>query len=145
MSLKDMFNAHLLDHYRYPRHFGKIDHPDVILDGVNAACGDEITLYVKVDDTGVEQVAFEGKACAICIASCSMFCEKALGSSFNELEDLREKVYKMLHGEELNDESRRELGDMAALEGVSKLSSRVKCATLIWETWALARKQLSGS
>ena len=145
MSLKDMFNAHLLDHYRYPRHFGKIDHADATLDGVNAACGDEITLYVKLDDTRVEEVSFEGKACAICIASCSMFCEKAEGSSFNELKDLQEKVYKMLHGEDLDNDKRRELGDMAALEGVSKLSSRVKCATLIWETWALARKQLLGS
>ncbi len=142
MSISDVFSAVLLDHYRHPRQYGKLDSPDLEMDGANPLCGDEIHIQVNVDDAHLKEIAFTGKACAICTASTSMFCELAPEKSFSEIEELRELVISMLHGDELSRENRRKLGDIYALEGVSKLPVRVKCALLVWETWALIKKQL---
>ncbi len=144
MSIEAIFTEIILDHYKHPRCFGKLDDADLSMDGANPLCGDEITLHVKIGSEKVEKVSFEGKACAICMASTSMFSEIAPGKSFSDLEELKATLRKMLHGEELTRDERRAIGDMYALEGVAKLPVRVKCALLVWETWELMRKELSG-
>lgn len=142
MSLEELFSAVLLDHYRHPRHQGQVENPDVQLLGANPLCGDEIELSAKINGDGLSDVGFTGKSCAICIAATSMFCERAGEEGMPALDELKELFYKMIHGGELTDEERERLGDLAALQGVAKLPSRVKCATLVWETWQLMKKQL---
>lgn len=142
MSLKDVFSALLMDHARHPRNYGRLPDPDLVMEGANPACGDEITLQVKLAEDKVKSAAFTGKSCAICTASSSLFCERAADAPLAELDKLKSLVYKMLHGEELTAEEKKDLGEYLALEGVGKLSSRVKCATLVWETWALMEKEL---
>lgn len=137
MSLEEIFDTILLDHYRHPRKQGKLDDFDFEMDGANPLCGDEIHLQVKVKQNHVHDVAFTGKSCAICTASTSMFCEQAVGSSFEDLVNQYNLVKHLLEGVQLTDEERKQLGDIIALKGVSKLPARVKCALLVWETWSL--------
>jgi nitrogen fixation protein NifU and related proteins len=115
MSISDIFSQVLLDHYHHPRHYGEIDNPDVVMDGANPLCGDEIQIQVKGGGDHVSEIGFTGKACAICTASTSMFCEKAVGSKYDDLDKLRDTVHDMLHGDDLTKEDRRRLGDALAL------------------------------
>lgn len=143
MAFEDIFDQVLLDHYRHPRNFKKIENPDYEMEGANPLCGDEIHLQVKMNGGGtISEVAFTGKACAICTASTSMFCEQASGKSSSDLDDQKKVVKHMLEGVELHAEEKHALGDMYALKGVSKLPVRVKCAMLVWETWELINKTL---
>ncbi len=142
MSISDIFSTVLLDHYHHPRQHGEMEDADISMDGANPLCGDEIQLHVKAEGNEVKDISFTGTSCAICTASTSMFCEKAVGSSFEDLDKLRETVHDMLHGDDLTKEDRYRLGDALALEGVSKLPVRVKCALLVYETWALIAEKL---
>ncbi len=142
MSIADVFSTVLLDHYRYPRKFGKMDNADIEMDGVNPLCGDEVFLQAKYDGDKVTDATFTGKACAICIASTSMFCEHAAGNTLSELDEQKNRLFSLLEKKELTDDERKQLGDIVSLEGVSQLPARVKCALLVWETWELMAKQL---
>jgi len=142
MSIADVFSAVLLDHYRYPRKFGKMDNPDIEMDGVNPLCGDEVFLQARYDGDKVTDATFTGKACAICIASTSMFCEQAPGHTLNEIEGQKDRLFSLLEKKDLTDEERKQLGEIVSLEGVSQLPARVKCALLAWETWEIMAKQL---
>lgn len=144
MSLEAIFGELLLDHSRHPRHFGKMESPDLTIEGANPLCGDEIELQIKTDGGRVTDIAFTGRACAICIASTSMFCENAVGQPIEFLDKARELFRRLLHGEELTAEEKWTLGDALSLSGVGKLPSRVKCATLIYETWAVMERRLKG-
>jgi len=144
MSLNEIFSTVLLDHYHHPRQHGHLEHPDHTMEGANPLCGDEIVIEVKVDQETVQDIAFSGKACAICTASTSMFCEQAVGKKFSEIETVNVIMHRMIKGEELEREDRRLLGDAYALQGVSKLPVRVKCALLVYETWNVLLKQIKG-
>ncbi|MFN3821177.1 MAG: Fe-S cluster assembly sulfur transfer protein SufU [bacterium] len=147
MSLNELFNDILLDHYRHPRHRKVIEDPDARGEGANPLCGDEITLYVKLEHTNVSespeeakslkvfQMGFVSRACAICTASTSIFCENAQGKTVEEIDRLGELFYRLLKGDPLSSQERADLGDAVVLEGVSRLPARVKCATLVYETW----------
>jgi nitrogen fixation NifU-like protein len=143
MSIADVFSTVLLDHYRYPRKFGKMDNPDIEMDGVNPLCGDEVFLQVKVDGDKVTDAAFTGKACAICMASTSIFCEQAPGSTLSEIKEQKSRLFSLLEKKDLTEDERKQLGEIVSLEGVSQLPARVKCALLAWETWELMAKQLA--
>ena len=142
MSIADIFSTVLLDHYRHPRRFGKMDDADIEMDGVNPLCGDEVFIQAKVDGEMIIDAAFTGKACAICMASTSMFCEQAPGRTVAELAEQRRRLFSLLEAKELSSEERHQLGEILSLEGVSKLPARVKCALLVWETWELMAEEL---
>jgi len=142
MSLESIFNELLLDHSRFPRHYGKIGDSNISVEGNNIMCGDQIVLSARVVDGKVDEIAFTGKACAICTASASMFCDNAEGHSLSEVEHARQIFQKYLRGEAVSDADKQFLGDAASLEGVSKLPARVKCATLVYEAWNIMRQRI---
>jgi len=142
MSLETIYGELILDHSKHPRNFGKLDESDETVEGANPLCGDEIEIQVKTEGDRITGIAFTGHSCAICLASTSMFCENAEGKSFAELDELRNIFHNLLRGNELTDSERTKLGDAFALSGVGKLPARVKCATLVYETWDVLRKKL---
>ncbi len=81
----DTYTTILLDYYRHPRNKGTLPHPDIVSHDVNISCGDEITMHVLVKDNRIGNLRFDGKGCAICIASSSMLTEYALGKSLDEV------------------------------------------------------------
>jgi nitrogen fixation NifU-like protein len=125
----DLYRQVILDHYRRPRNRRHLDHPDVKAEGLNPLCGDEIEVELDFDDGVVEEAAFGGRGCSISQSSASMMTEAVRGKSVEEIESLIVAFKRMVMEGQLPE---ADLGDLEALEGVSKFPVRVKCATLAW-------------
>ena len=127
-----MYRDVILDHYRSPRGRKPIDKFDFSSEGHNPACGDDITLYVALDNGTVSNVYANCRGCAISTASGSIMAELLKGKSIDEAKILAANVKKMLKGEGY--ELPENVGDINALEGVKKFPVRIKCALLAWMT-----------
>ena len=132
-SLDDMYREVILDHYRSPRGKKPLDKANVLSDGMNPSCGDEITLSAQVDGDIVEDIHVDCKGCAISVASGSMLAEAVKGRSIDEVRQIAQAVRKILRGEE-NAKLPEELEDIESLRGVRQFPVRVKCALLAWVT-----------
>jgi len=88
----ELYREEILDHSKNPRNFGKLNNPDREFREFNPLCGDEVEIGVKFEDSTlrVEDVKFQGKGCAISIASASMLTEKVKGRTLPDLEKLTE-------------------------------------------------------
>lgn len=128
--LDQVYRDAVLEHARSPRNRGVLDPHSVRQEGINPSCGDELVLYLLVDDGVVRDARFDGHGCAISQASASMMTQTIKGRSLEEAERLIERFKAMIHGKGVDPS----LGDLAVLEGISKLHARVKCATLAWVT-----------
>ncbi len=136
MSLDDLYQEIILDHYKNPRGEGEMEHPDARAHDNNPSCGDELELFLKLNDQQIEEVRFKGEGCAISMASASLMAQKLEGKTVEEALELLHKFKNMItaDSEETEDEHREELGDLVALKGVIKFPIRVKCASLPWNT-----------
>jgi nitrogen fixation protein NifU and related proteins len=92
MLMDDFYRDYILDHYRHPRNFGELDHPDAQAEDLNPLCGDEITMQLRVDDGVVSDVRFSGKGCAISQASASMLTEAVKGMKLADIATLSKDV-----------------------------------------------------
>lgn len=131
MSLEALYREVILDHYRAPRNKGRLDDATVVVELKNPVCGDEITLYLKLDKSQVQSLRFEGRGCSISQASASMMTQAVRGKSLDEALDLVSRFKGMVRGELPVEQA--DLGDLEALHGVAKFPVRVKCAVLAWE------------
>ena len=127
--LDTLYKEIILDHYRRPRNRGEIAGA-VKREGLNPSCGDELALFLLVEDGVVKDVKFTGEGCAISQASASMMTEAVRGRSVGEALELSSAFRAMVRGEP----PAEGLGELKLLQGVSKLHARVKCATLAWVT-----------
>lgn len=137
-GLDDLYREIILDHYRSPRNRGELTAPPAVrVEGFNPLCGDEITVYLDVEDGVVKDIKISGQGCSISQASSSLMSAAVKGKTIDEA---REKIltFKRLMGleEAVDDEpvNLRTLGEIAALAGVVKFPVRIKCATLAWNT-----------
>lgn len=136
-DLRDLYQEVILDHGRNPRHFGALSGASHEAHGHNPLCGDQIHLFLKIDPSGlIDDVAFEGKGCAISMASASMMTGLILGKTVAEANSLAATFYRLAKGEPVegaaNDE---DLERIEVMSGVSQFPMRVKCATLAWHTF----------
>ena len=133
-DLADLYQEVIIDHGRQPRNFGELEVATGTAEGVNPLCGDQLTLYVKLADGRIADIAFQGAGCAISQASASLMTTALKGKSQDEALDLFERVHAMLtEGPNANVQP-EELGKLAVLSGVWEFPMRVKCATLAWHT-----------
>ena len=132
MSLDDLYQEVILDHFRHPRCRGCCSAPDASATLFNPLCGDQIDLTIKSTHGILDEIAFQGQGCSISQASASMMATLLRGKRLAEADRLFELFRSMMRGEK-NSEELPELGDAIALEGVRKFSARVKCAMLAWE------------
>lgn len=133
-GLDQLYRDVIFEHYRRPHNKGAVEGAQIVTKGNNPVCGDRVTIYGKVGADGkLEHVGFDGKGCAICIASSSMMTEAVRGKSLDEAGAISDKFKAMMRSE-APFEVLENLHDMEALEGVRKFSVRVKCATLAWTT-----------
>jgi nitrogen fixation NifU-like protein len=130
--LPDIYGEILLDHYRLPRNKGRLEHPTLSVEGVNPLCGDELTLDLDFEGGRLKDISFSGKGCAISMASASMLTEILKGKTVEEIERWIGVFREFIRTGRAPDGV--DLGDVHALEGISKLPVRVKCATLPWTT-----------
>lgn len=133
-DLKALYRQTVLDHSRHPRNFRRIQECDRTAEGHNPLCGDKVTIYLQISDDEISDISFEGTGCAICIASASILTEAAHGKDEQAAERLAQKVIQAFSSTERETDNDSQLGDMAALAGVRAYPSRVKCATLAWQT-----------
>lgn len=137
MSLESLYQEIILEHYKSPRNFGKLDRPASVVHHENPSCGDQIELQIAVDDdASIVDIKFYGRGCAISQASASMMTEAVKGRSLAAARQIIAGFKKMLVGEDEPgaeaEEAQSDLGDLEALGGVKKFPTRVKCATLAW-------------
>jgi nitrogen fixation NifU-like protein len=140
-DLRDLYQEVILDHGKNPRNFRHPEDCNRQAEGDNPLCGDQLTVYLKVDDAGVvEDVAFEGRGCAISVASASMMTEMVQGRKEAEARTLFEKFHKLVAGkeDELDGSDDEDLDKLIVLSGVRQFPMRVKCATLAWHTMTAA-------
>jgi nitrogen fixation NifU-like protein len=131
-DLRDLYQEVVIDHSKQPRNFRKLDGATRTVDGFNPLCGDQLTLYVKLADGTIEDIAFQGSGCAISKASASLMTSALKGHTQAEAQALFERVHTMLtEGPEGGIEP-EELGKLAVLSGVWQFPVRIKCATLAW-------------
>ena len=132
-DLTELFRATILDHARRPRNRGtSLTAPDIETHGVNASCGDRVTLRFCVDGSGtITAIEWEGQGCAISQASVSMMTRAVTGKSLAEVGRIIEAFHRFLRGEPVPDAVR--LGELEALASVRRFPMRVKCAWLGWQ------------
>jgi nitrogen fixation NifU-like protein len=151
-GLEDLYREIILDHYRNPRNRGELSAPPATrVEGFNPLCGDEIVLYVDVDDDVVKDIRIGGQGCSISQSSASMMSSAVKGRSLDEVRALSRAFKGMMsiheqsldgngdgtdEGADLVTEADADvkLGDLEALRGVVKFPVRIKCATLSWNT-----------
>jgi nitrogen fixation protein NifU and related proteins len=140
-DLRTLYQEVILDHGKSPRNFRVVEHHTCKAQGNNPMCGDKVTVSARVSPAGMlEDVAFEGKGCAISIASASMMSEALSGQPVTSAHKLFEAVHDLCTGKIDTDQAKAgvapELGDsidkLASLSGVRQFPVRVKCATLPW-------------
>ena len=130
--MKSLYQELILEHYRHPRNKGVLADHTAEARVANPVCGDEITVRIRLDGERIEDIAFDGHGCAISQASVSMMTNLVKGSERSEAIRLADLFADMMHAGE-GDSSDRSLGDLRALEGVSKFPVRIRCALLAFD------------
>ena len=133
-DLADLYQEVIIDHGRRPRNFRELERATRTAEGVNPLCGDQLTLYVKLADGHIADIAFQGSGCAISQASASLMTAALKGKTEQEALALFGRVHTMLTEGPDREAGVAELGKLAVLCGVWEFPMRVKCATLAWHT-----------
>jgi len=157
-GLEDLYREIILDHYRSPRNRGELPVPPAHrVEGFNPLCGDEVVVYLEVDDGTLTDLRIAGQGCSISQSSASMMSATVKGRPVEEARKLIRSFKAMMSihehslgaedgedgaedGAEAQSEAEtirpEDLGELAALQGVVKFPVRIKCATLSWNALA---------
>ena len=147
-GLEDLYREIILDHYRNPRNRGELPTPPATkAEGFNPLCGDEIVIYLDVENGAVTDIKIGGQGCSISQSSASMMSAAVKGKTVPEARaTIRAfKAMMSIHEQRLDGSDEEDaaaaapdvkLGDLEALQGVVKFPVRIKCATLSWNTLA---------
>lgn len=134
-DLRELYQQVIIDHGRHPRNVGEILHASHQKEGFNPLCGDQLTLYLVVENDVIREAKFVGSGCAISMASASLMTETLRDKSLAEVENVFSSFHELVTGKSQNSES---LGKLMVLAGVAEFPARVKCATLAWHTMKAA-------
>lgn len=131
-----IYSAALMDHNAHPDYKYELEDATHSHDGINASCGDELTLYLRIDDVTntIEEASFTGHGCAISQASADMMAGLIEGETIDEARRLLGLFIGMIQGNELSEEDVDDLDEAAELQSISRMPARVKCAELAWRT-----------
>ena len=127
------YNEILIEHNLHPTHKHELPDANLVLEGVNPSCGDDIWLKLKVENDEIVDGAFVGDGCAISQASADIMLDLIIGKSEEEARHLADLFLRMIKGEASENEI-EELEEAGALVDVSHMPARVKCAVLGWHT-----------
>ncbi len=141
MSVEQLYQEIILDHYREKHHAGLREPFGAEVHHVNPSCGDEVTLRVSLDGNSIADVSYEGEGCSISQASTSVMTDLVIGREVAESMALFEEFRQMMEGQGRVEPDEDRLEDGIAFAGVAQFPARVKCAMLGWSALrdALAR------
>lgn len=106
-----MYRENILDYYKHPRNKQKLSHATIMHRELNPLCGDDITIYLHIENQKIIQATFLGSGCAISQASISMLTEKVVGKTLDDVKKLTKE-------------------DITAMLGITISPGRIKCALL---------------
>ena len=136
-GLEDLYREIILDHYTNPRNRGSLEPPAVRREGHNPLCGDEIEVFLTVDNGIISDIKIGGQGCSISQSSASMMSAAVKGKPVAEARALIHRFKHMMSIDEDGEpDTTAPLGDLEALQGVVKFPVRIKCAVLSWNTLA---------
>lgn len=134
-ELRELYQQVILDHNKSPRNFRTIEKPSFFLEGFNPLCGDNVTIYLVVDENQIiKDISFQGSGCAISKASASLMTSMIKGKSIEEAKKLFDKFHHLVTAKVDEIVNLDELGKLAVFSGVREFPARVKCASLPWHT-----------
>ncbi len=136
-DLTDLYQAVILDHNKRPRNRGKLPVANRVASGDNPTCGDNCTVYLRLDGDRIAEICFEGAGCAISQASASLMTTQIKGRTVAEAEALFNAFKEIVTTGKAPDE----ISDLAAFAGVHAFPARIKCATLGWHAALDALRQ----
>lgn len=139
MENRNFYNEILTEHNMHPDFKHDIEDADIVLDGINPSCGDEIQLKMKTDGDIITDGAFVGDGCAISQASTDIMLGMIIGQSKEKALEYADIFMRMIRGE-ASDEEIDSLEEASALRDISHMPARVKCAMLGWRTLSEALK-----
>ena len=127
-DLTDLYQSVILDHNKRPRHRGKIPQANRVASGDNPTCGDNCTVYLRVEGDRIVDISFEGAGCAISQASASLMTTQLQGRTAGEARQAFEEFKEIV----TTGRQPEEFSEIAAFAGVHAFPARIKCATLAW-------------
>jgi len=133
-ELSELYQQVILDHNKKPRNFRKLETANHSAEGFNPLCGDQLTVYLDLEDDAVREITFEGSGCAISKAAASMMTQAVKGKTKQEAEQLFSEFHGMVTGEFDEEATANSLGNLKIFSGVREFPVRVKCASLPWHT-----------
>mgnify|MGYP000552136379 FL=1 len=140
METKNFYNEILTEHNMHPEFKHDLSDADIVLDGVNPSCGDEIQLKLKTDGDAIVDGAFVGDGCAISQASTDIMLGMIVGRKKEEALKLGNLFMRMIRGEATEEEI-DSLEEASSLRDIAHMPARVKCAMLGWRTLSEALKK----
>jgi nitrogen fixation NifU-like protein len=139
-SLSELYQNVILEHNRSPRNYRVMEEADRQAEGNNPLCGDQLTVWLKLDGEVITDVSFQGLGCAISRASASLMTAAVKGKSRREAEEMFQRFHRLVTGApDVSDPET--LGKLAVFSGVSEYPARVKCASLPWHTLRAALEE----
>jgi nitrogen fixation NifU-like protein len=144
MNLSDIYTEIIAEHNKSGRNKKQMQNPTVILKGRNPSCGDEIELALKVVNGTIQDAAFTGVGCAISQASTSMMIDLIRGQTVGKAQQLIDTFLGMIKREITEEDQLEILDEAVALQNISNMPARVKCAVLSWHTLENAIKTEDG-
>ena len=136
-DLTDLYQAVILDHNKRPRNRGRLPTATRVASGDNPTCGDNCTVYLRLDGDRIAEVTFEGSGCAISQASASLMTTELKGKTAAEAEAIFAKFRNVV----TTGTEPEEFSEIGAFAGVHAFPARIKCATLAWHAALDALKQ----
>ena len=133
MENRNFYNEILTEHNVHPEFKHDLPDADIVLEGVNPSCGDDIWLKLKLDGDKIVDGAFVGDGCAISQASADIMLGMIIGRTKDEALKMGDIFMRMIKGE-ATDEEIDSLEEASALKDISHMPARVKCAVLGWRT-----------
>ena len=133
MENRSFYNEILTEHNIHPEFKRDLPDADIVLEGVNPSCGDDIWLKLKTDGDTIVDGAFVGDGCAISQASADIMLGMVIGRKKDEAVRLADTFMRMIKGE-ASEEEIDSLEEASALRDIAHMPARVKCAVLGWRT-----------
>jgi nitrogen fixation NifU-like protein len=143
-DLTALYQSIILEHNRKPRNFREMEGADRKVEGSNPLCGDQLTVWLRLDGDVISDVSFVASGCAISKASASLMTAAVKGKTRAEAATLFARVHDMVTGKRAATSDDASLGSLAALSGVARFPIRVKCASLPWHALRSALAEGNG-
>jgi nitrogen fixation protein NifU and related proteins len=142
-ELRDLYQSVILEHARTPRNFRRLEDATVSAHGDNPMCGDQLTVFLRLEDGVIAEAAFVGQGCAIALASGSLMTDLLRGRTVEQAERLFAAFEGMCSTGDVDEigvpeTDRAAIDQLRVLSGVRSFPVRIRCATLAWHTMRAA-------